>query len=194
MLHQRTTAYRLPLALLLCASALSLSCSSGGSVFDRAENNVPGASQPKQLSDYDVAMLDAPAVKLSQMVGKDKVVVVDFWATWCGPCRMAVPHLSAIQRDYGAKGVEVIGLSLEDPRADAEKVRAFAKELAINYRLGFSSQEMFAAFNGADPRMPIPQTFVFGRDGQLVPGGHIKGSHPRLGEMMKELVEKALKS
>ncbi len=72
-------------------------------------------------------------------------------------------------------------------------MKAFAQEYAINYRLGFSSGEMFAAFNGADPRGVIPQSFVFGRDGNLVPNGHIVGGGAGVHARLQTLIEKELK-
>jgi thiol-disulfide isomerase/thioredoxin len=94
--------------------------------------------QPKQLDtvppvawDTEIQAVDGKAFRLSDY--KDKVVVLDLWATWCGPCRLEIPHLVELQNEYGARNVEVIGLTTEDPEADAGKVRDFAKEFKINY-------------------------------------------------------------
>ncbi|MBO0722884.1 MAG: TlpA family protein disulfide reductase, partial [Blastocatellia bacterium] len=84
------------------------------------------------------------------------------------PCRTEIPELIAVQRDFKDKGVEVIGLSVEDPETTAEDVKAFVERVKINYKIGFSSDEMFMLFNGEDPQGLIPQTFIFDRSGKLV--------------------------
>src|SRR5947208_3677112 len=72
---------------------------------------------------------------------KGKVVVLDFYATWCEPCRAEVPRLVKLQKDYGPGGLQVIGLNVggEDDRA---KVRAFAREFDIQYSLGFPDDNL----------------------------------------------------
>ncbi len=185
-------------SLLGCAALLALTllfaaCSGSGSVLERTENAKASASRSQQLKDYEVVMLDAPPTRLSQMTGKNKIVVLNFWATWCGPCRQEIPQLKAIQREYQSQGVEIIGLSIEAPNQATEQVKAFAQEYEINYRLGFSSGEMFAAFNGPTPGGVIPQSFVFGRDGNLVANGHIIGGGGGVHSKLQTLIEKELK-
>jgi len=101
------------------------------------------------------------------------VVLLNFWATWCAPCRREIPELVAIQREMRNKGVEVIGLTLEDPAIDRARVESFTRQFSINYRVGFLPEEMFRLFNVNDPRGPIPQTFIFDRQGRLI--DHLKG-------------------
>ncbi|HZS03713.1 MAG TPA: TlpA disulfide reductase family protein [Blastocatellia bacterium] len=185
----RAIAQAFSLAVILALAALPSSCSKE-SVISQDENK-PAAGKPVQLGDFNITMLDAPQVKLAELTSQNKVIVFDFWATWCGPCRLEIPHLVELQREYKDKGVEVIGLSLEDPQADADKVRQFAKEMNINYRLGFSSMGMFNSFNGNDPRGSIPQTFVFDRSGKLVKWIH--GMNPQTIRMtLRDSVERAL--
>ncbi|HWQ33129.1 MAG TPA: TlpA disulfide reductase family protein [Blastocatellia bacterium] len=174
------------LLTLLSPLALSSACSRQSAV---TETSPP--SQATQLRDFDVKMLDAPAVKVSQLTASNKVLVFDFWATWCGPCRLEIPHLVELQRDYKDKGVEVIGLSIEDPKIHTELVRNFAKEMNINYRLGFASDEMFSTFTAGSGS--IPQTLIFDRNGKLVK--HIRGIPRQPGLIrtwLRESVDKAL--
>lgn len=93
------------------------------------------------------------------------VVVLDFYATWCQPCREEVPHLIQLQKQYGARGLRVVGLNVggADDRA---KVPGFIKEFGITYQLGFPDEQMVNLYLSDDDR--IPQTFVFDRDGRLV--------------------------
>lgn len=111
----------------------------------------------------EIEDVDGKAFHLADYRGK--VVVLDLWATWCGPCRIEIPHLSSLKNQYGAKGVEVIGLTNEDPETEAEAVRTFAREMKINYRLGWASDTLWASLGRANS---IPQTFVIGRDGRPV--------------------------
>ncbi len=126
-------------------------------------------------------------VKLSKLIGNQKVVVIDLWATWCGPCRQSIPELVSLQTEYQDKGLEIIGLSIETPDqlAAVLKMRSSFK---INYQLGFTTSALFRAM---DNRAVVPQTFIFGRDGVLIK--HIRGwSQTLVPKVMRESIESAL--
>ena len=129
--------------------------------------------------------MDGAAFRLSDF--KDKVIVVDLWATWCGPCRLEIPHLVELQKEYGGKGVEIIGLTTEDPDEAGTQVRDFAREFKINYKLGWSPKEVSLALMNGSPS--IPQTFV------IAPGGRIvtkfRGFSDRLPPMIRAAIDKA---
>ena len=95
----------------------------------------PNAPTLQALSDTllntEIQPLDGKPFRLADFKGK--VIVLDLWATWCGPCRYEVPHLVELTNEFGKKGVEVIGLTLENPETDEEKVRDFAEQFKINY-------------------------------------------------------------
>lgn len=94
-----------------------------------------------------------------------KVLVLDFYATWCEPCRKSIPHLTTLQNDYGQKGLQVIGLNVGGAD-DRIKVAEFARQIGIQYPLGFPDKALTDLFLSDD--QTIPQTFVFGREGRLV--------------------------
>lgn len=96
---------------------------------------------------------------------KGKVLVLDFYATWCVPCRDSVPHLIGLQKKYEAQGLRVVGLNVGGP-GDEQEVPAFAKEFGIQYPLGKPDGDL-VSFLLSDSDA-IPQTFVFDRQGQLV--------------------------
>jgi len=96
---------------------------------------------------------------------KGKVLVLDFYATWCVPCRDSVPHLVGLQKKYEGDGLVVVGLNVGGP-GDDEEVPAFAKEFGIQYALAKPDDDL-VTFLLADSDA-IPQTFVFDRQGQLV--------------------------
>src|SRR5215468_1067601 len=93
------------------------------------------ASAPPILSEdvmkASINLLDGKNTKLADYSGK--VLVVDLWATWCGPCVQEIPHLMEIAREYKDRGVEVLGLTREDPENTPEDVKRFSKDFNINY-------------------------------------------------------------
>ena len=105
--------------------------------------------------------------KISLADLKGKVVVVDFWATWCVPCLGEIPGYIELQDKYGKDGLVIIGVSLD--QAGPKVVKKFAKEKAVNYTLVMGSTDDLDALTGnpgAD--IVVPTTFLIGRDGKLV--------------------------
>ena len=96
---------------------------------------------------------------------RGKVLVLDFYATWCEPCRQSIPRLNGLQQQYGPAGLQVVGLNVGGPD-DRIKVNAFAQEMNIQYPLGFPDKSLTDLFLSDD--QTIPQTFIFGRDGALL--------------------------
>lgn len=120
---------------------------------------------------------------------RGKVLILDFYATWCEPCRRSVPHLIELQKKYEQQGLQVIGLNVGGPD-DEEKVPEFAAEFGIQYPLATPDEEL-ATFLLADDNA-IPQTFVFDRQGQLA--RRIVGYGPNGGDQIDKAVEAALKT
>lgn len=112
----------------------------------------------------------APAWSLPDLAGKvvtadqfkGKVVVVDFWATWCGPCREEIPGYIKLQEKYGKDGLVIVGVSLD--RRGPEAVRKFAEREGMNYIVVMGDAATVEAFGGFDA---IPTTFLIDRDGQI---------------------------
>jgi thiol-disulfide isomerase/thioredoxin len=130
-------------------------------------------------------MLDGRRVGLEDFRGE--VVVLDFYATYCPPCREEIPHLVALQKRYGPQGLKVIGLNVGG-QEDQAKVPAYVRELGIQYQLANPDEEtvdMFLAGNTS-----IPQTFVFDRQGQLVQ--HFVGFDRAVASQLERAVESAL--
>jgi thiol-disulfide isomerase/thioredoxin len=143
------------------------------------------AALPENIMQASINLLDGQKTKLSDYSGK--VLIVDLWATWCGPCKQEIPHLVEIAKEYKDKGVEVIGLTNENPETDAEWVKQFSKAFNINYPIGWADDEMQAGLTLG--RNSIPQTFIIGRDGKIVK--HFVGFSPRLIPQMKAAIEEA---
>jgi thiol-disulfide isomerase/thioredoxin len=120
---------------------------------------------------------------------KGKVLILDFYATWCVPCRDSVPHLIGLQKKFEDQGLKVVGLNVGGP-GDEQEVPAFAKEFGIQYTLAKPDDDL-VSFLMSDSDA-IPQTFVFDRQGQLVQ--RFVGFGSETGIYMDSAVETALKS
>lgn len=136
------------LGLIIICVALLISCSS--------------ESSPRPAGDLEFALedLQGRTVKFSEFSGK--VLLVDFWATWCPPCRRSVPLLAELHTKYSRNGFEVVGISLDNGR---ETVRNFATEYRIPYKVLMGNQEVARNWNIGSG---IPVAFVVNREGQIV--------------------------
>jgi len=120
---------------------------------------------------------------------KGKVLILDFYATWCVPCRDSVPHLIGLQKKFEEQGLAVVGLNVGGP-GDEQEVPAFAKAFGIQYTLAKPDEDL-VSFLMSDSDA-IPQTFVFDRQGQLVQ--RFVGFGSDTGIYLDGAVETALKS
>jgi thiol-disulfide isomerase/thioredoxin len=111
--------------------------------------------------DWKLTDLNGKRVSLSDFHGK--VVILDFWATWCVPCRIEIPHFVELQKDYGAKGLAIIGVSLDGQGPDV--VKKFVKQLKVNYPIVIGNEKVAEAYGGI---VAIPMTFVIDRQGRIV--------------------------
>src|SRR2546430_559145 len=119
------------------------------------------AKRPARVAGWTVD--NNRAVKLSDYKGK--VVVLDFYATWCEPCRAETPRLVELQRQYAAQGLQVVGLNVGGEN-DREQVPSYAKQFGIQYQLAFPDDELADSY--LSDNQNIPQAFVFDRNGNMV--------------------------
>lgn len=140
------------LALMLViffSSLLVLSCSPG----KKTEN---GGLAP----DFVLPSLDGKEVRLSSYRGK--VVILDFWATWCPPCRVELPHFIELYEEFQDDGLEIIGISLD--RTSSREVASFVKDWKIPYIIVMGTPDVVSSYGGI---RGIPTTFVIDRSGKV---------------------------
>ncbi|MGH9755882.1 MAG: TlpA disulfide reductase family protein [Blastocatellia bacterium] len=146
----------------------------------------PPIALPESVTQANINLLNGQTIRLADYSGK--VLVVDLWATWCGPCRREIPYLVKLAKEYKSRGVEVIGLTNEDPETDAELVKEFSEVFKINYPIGWADAKMQAGLMRG--RNGIPQTFIIGRDGKVLK--HFVGFNAAVSAQMKAAIEAAI--
>jgi peroxiredoxin len=140
-------------ALFRLAAIAALSISAAAPL--RAEAPVPATAPAWKLKD-----VDGKPVELSQFKGK--VVILDFWATWCPPCRTEIPGYIALQKKYADDGLVVIGVSVDTD--GTAPVKKFIKDFGINYMVVMADDGIQEAYG---PILGYPTTFIIDRDGHI---------------------------
>ncbi len=115
----------------------------------------------KAAPDFELIDLSGKTVRLSDF--KDRVVLLDFWATWCAPCRMEIPEFVQLQKQYADKGFTLLGVALDDEGAAV--VKPVAQNLGINYPVVIGNTQVAAAYSGIQA---LPTTFLIGHDGKIL--------------------------
>ena len=131
--------------------------------FNRGSAASPGARiTPAELSlapDLSLPQLNGEKLNLSDYRGK--VVLLDFWATWCDPCREEVPHFVELQNKYRDQGFQMIGVSMDD---SPEPVRDFYQQFKMNYPVVMGNARTGELYGGV---LGLPLAFLVGRDGRI---------------------------
>lgn len=128
-------------------------------------------TEPSATKETSSASAPSPSWKLNDVEGhpvtseqfRGKVVILDFWATWCPPCRQEIPGFVALQKQYGDRGLVVIGVSLDQKGPPV--VKDFMEQFGMNYPVVMGDQAMVDAFGGIEG---IPTTFIINRQGHIM--------------------------
>jgi thiol-disulfide isomerase/thioredoxin len=141
---------------------------------------------PERIRELEIEALPSGTFRLSDFQGK--VIVINLWASWCGPCRREVPEYEKVRKAYAGKEVEFIALTAEDHSATA-KVNRFLRDVNFGFRVGWADRELAGTLmNG---KSAIPQTLVLDGGGQIVK--HWTGYTPgRSADRLKETIDEAL--
>lgn len=119
----------------------------------------PSATQHSVAPEFKLARLDGGQLALSSYRGQ--VVLLDFWATWCVPCREETPHFVELQKKYGDRGFQIIGVSMDD---SPDPVRAFYQQFHMNYPVVMGTADVGSAYGGV---LGLPIAFLIDRDGRI---------------------------
>jgi thiol-disulfide isomerase/thioredoxin len=142
---------------------------------------------PERLLERKIKGIDKGDFRLADFHGK--VVVINLWASWCGPCRREVPDYERVRKSYEGQDVEFVALTTEDPDEAGDDVRKFLRQVNFGFRLGWADREM--ARHLMNGRSSIPQTIVIDSDGRVVK--HWTGYAPgRSADRLKDAIDQAL--
>lgn len=147
--------------LLSLLTAMGLPASvSGQSAGPTGGFTCPSGAKPANLN-FTLKDLNGNDVRLDAYRGQ--VILLDFWATWCGPCKVEIPWFVDFQARYGKQGLQVVGISVDDT---IEKLRPYAAQFKMNYPVlqGLGRDEVLNAFG---PMNGLPTTLVIARDGRI---------------------------
>src|ERR1043165_6638124 len=125
-------------------------------------------SLPESVLNHKLQSLDKGSFRLSDFGGK--VLVINLWATWCGPCRMEAPEYEQVRKKYADRNIEFVAVTVEDPRAAMDRVKQFVRDFHLGFRLGWADRETARAL--MDGRNVIPQTLVIAPDGRILSHWH----------------------
>ena len=138
--------------------------------------------------DFEIKTIDGRTMRLSEYRGK--VVVLDFWATWCPPCREGTPQLVRISNQNKERGVEVIGLHIDDRgKSSPDAILRFMQQFNVSYTIGLATDDMFTSYLGTEEDA-IPQSLVFDRSGKAI--AHFVGYTKSGARELDEAVNRAL--
>lgn len=196
-------------AILLSAVAFIVSCtntasSQKGPVDEPAGSTSPappvissssdkssdkGSGYPKiasAVATAEIRALDGSTYTLNDKQGK--ILLLNLWATWCGPCRFEMPALVRMQEKHGAQGFEVIGLNTDEE--DVQLINDFAAELKLNYPIAYADTNLQSSLLKISKFPGIPQSFLLDREGRL--RGVFRGANPADIAKMEEVVAKVV--
>ena len=136
-----------------------------GKYLDRVRKHGPmklvGNVQGKAAPDFALASLDGKKVKLSDFRGK--AVLLNFWATWCSPCKIEMPWFEQLQKQYGPDGLVVLGVAMDD--SEPATIAKFASDLGVNYQVLLGTDKVSDDYGDVQY---LPTTFYIARDGTIV--------------------------
>jgi thiol-disulfide isomerase/thioredoxin len=195
-----------PFLTLILLSSLVLSfsnCSGVSSEGSEGNSNLTNTSNqpnvgqsqfpllPEKIANAEMEMIDGSVQRLSDRKGK--VVLVNLWGVWCGPCRDEMPHLAALQEKYRDKDFQVIGLNIGDADFEPENIdvmKEFATEMNVNYELARIPNSLTREYNRMTKFDGVPLSVLIDREGRM--RGVFLGGGTRVINSMKKTVEKVV--
>jgi len=152
---------RNPLALVVVAVVAAAMLYFGFHMARRSGPAPPRITKSGPAPDFTLQSLDGKSMRLSDLRGK--AVLLNFWATWCSPCKIEMPWFIELQKQYGAQGLQIVGVAMDD--SSKEDIAKFAKDMGVNYPVLLGKEEVGDAYGGVPA---LPETFFISRDGKIV--------------------------
>src|SRR5579862_1240765 len=121
----------------------------------------PPMTQATPAPDFSLESLDGKITRLSDFRGK--AVLLNFWATWCGPCKIEMPWFIDLQKEYGSQGLQIVGVAMDD--ASKEDIAKFAQDMGVNYPILIGKESVGDEYGGVPA---LPESFLIARDGKIV--------------------------
>ena len=150
-----------PVVLIVVAVVISLMLVFGIQKTRHARSAGAGKLQGQPAPDFSLASLDGKTLKLSDFRGK--AVLLNFWATWCEPCKVEMPWFVDLQKKYGPEGLQVLGVAMDD--ASPKEIADFAQKMGVNYPIVVGKEAVGDQYGGIPY---LPSTFYIDRDGKVV--------------------------
>ena len=177
--------------LVVGSNGLGQRVSTANSQSDAKESDFP--TIPKAVRETTFRTVDGKPFRLSDF--SNKVMVINIWATWCGPCHLEMPRLSQMYKEYKSRGVVILGLATTyNESNDAKHVKNYLRKLKIKYKSIWDDGTLAVSLvESVHGRAVIPQTFVIAKDGRVVK--HFMGFNSTITpKLEREAIEQALKS
>jgi len=150
-----------PLVIVAVAAMIALMLVVGLRSARRRQNPLAAQTEGGQAPDFALASLEGKTVHLSDYRGK--AILLNFWATWCPPCKIEMPWFVQLQKQYGPAGLQILGVAMDD--GSPGEIAAFAKEMGVNYPVLIGKEEVGDAYGGI-PYLPV--SFFIDRNGKVV--------------------------
>jgi thiol-disulfide isomerase/thioredoxin len=151
---------RNPLALVVVA-VVAAAMLYFGFHMPRRTARAPSIARPTDAPDFTLESLEGKSLRLSDLRGK--AVLLNFWATWCDPCKIEMPWFVELQNEYGAQGLQIVGIAMDD--SAKEDIAKFAKNMGVNYPVLLGKEAVGDAYGGVPA---LPESFFISRDGKIV--------------------------
>lgn len=150
-----------PLVIVAVAAMIALMLVVGLRSARHRQNPLAAQTEGGQAPDFTLTSLEGKTIRLSDYRGK--AILLNFWATWCPPCKIEMPWFVELQKQYGPAGLQVLGVAMDD--GSPGDIAAFAKEMGVNYPVLIGKEEVGDAYGGV---AYLPVTFFIDRNGKVV--------------------------
>jgi peroxiredoxin len=153
-----------PIIIVLVAMVVTVMLVFGFQAAHRNSGRTPDSGlnlKGQAAPDFTLQSLDGKTVHLSDFRGKG--VLLNFWATWCQPCKIEMPWFAELQKQYGPQGLQIVGIAMDD--ASPDDIGKFAHDLGVNYPILLGKEAVGDAYGGVQF---LPATFYIGRDGKVL--------------------------